>query len=329
MRAPHGRPQRRESNVGAAQRRPMLTPSREEGSPVSAAIADLARGLVERRIAAYLGPATLLLELANETLPLRPEALAERLSKRCPVPPRLRRNLTGAAQYIENFRHRKTLRSLMRECFLQPALPTRLHHLLAALPLPLIVDTGYDTAMAQALAAHRDAGEWGEVQGVSRADSKADRWVQAYAADGAPVAEELPGSWATVLYKPFGAVLPAGNFLVSDSDFVEVLTEIDIQTPIPPAVQARRGELGFLFLGCRFTDQLARTYARQVTKRSRGPHFAVIDGVPTRNEARFLAEQRITRIDRPLADFAVELAAAVAAIVATPGEAVERAATPC
>jgi hypothetical protein len=28
-------------------------------------------------------------------------------------------------------------------------------------------------------------------------------------------------------------VRPAANFLVSDSDYVEVLTEIDIQTPIP------------------------------------------------------------------------------------------------
>jgi hypothetical protein len=279
------------------------------------AIAAIAAGLAEGRLAPYLGPAALLLEPANAWLPVRAETLAERLSKRCPVPARLRRNLSGAAQYIENFRHRRTLRSLLRECFLQPALPTRLHHLLAALPLPLIVDTGYDTATAQALAAHRDAGEWGEVQGVSRADSRSDRWVQAYSADGTPVTDDMAAGWPTLLYKPLGAVLPAGNFLVSDADFVEVLTEIDIQTPIPEALRARREKLGFLFLGCRFTDQLTRSYARQVMKRSCGPHFAVIDGTTTRNEQRFLAEQGIERLDCTLEAFAGQLCSAVATAI--------------
>jgi hypothetical protein len=46
------------------------------------------------------------------------------------------------------------------------------------------------------------------------------------------------------------------NFLVSDSDYVEVLTEIDIQTPIPAVVQQRRTGRNFLFLGCRFSNQL-------------------------------------------------------------------------
>lgn len=49
---------------------------------------------------------------------------------------------------------------------------------------------------------------------------------------------------------------PVRNFLVSDSDYVEVLTEIDIQTPIPAVVQQRRTGRNFLFLGCRFSNQL-------------------------------------------------------------------------
>ena len=94
------------------------------------------------------------------------------------------------------------------------------------------------------------------------------------------------------------------NFLVSDTDFVEVLTEIDIQTPIPAIVQQLRTDRHFLFLGCRFSTQLERTFARQIMKRSSDLHWAVLPGELTRNEARFLAEQNIKRIDMPLDAFA-------------------------
>jgi hypothetical protein len=95
--------------------------------------------------------------------------------------------------------------------------------------------------------------------------------------------------------------------LISDSDFVEVLTEIDIQTPIPLPVQHKRAQLGFLFLGCRFNDQLPRAFARQIMKRSGGPHYAVLVDEPTRMEGRFLDEQGITRIALPLSEVAEAL----------------------
>jgi hypothetical protein len=111
-------------------------------------------------------------------------------------------------------------------------------------------------------------------------------------------------------------VAPAGNFLVSDSDYVEVLTEIDIQTPIPKEVQQRRSGRNFLYLGCRFAYQLDRLFARQIMKRSSSKHWAVLPDEPTRNEARFLREQNITRIAAPLGEFAEALENSRAAIQA-------------
>ena len=90
---------------------------------------------------------------------------------------------------------------------------------------------------------------------------------------------------------------------MSDSDFVEVLTEIDIQTPIPKRVQELRVNSHFLFLGCRFNHQLTRSYARQIMKRSSAKHWAVIEGSLTRMEEKFLEEQGIARIEMPLAAF--------------------------
>jgi hypothetical protein len=251
----------------------------------------------------YLGPGLLTLASANCPLPASPESLVDRLTAKATVPHKIRKNLTAAAQFIENFKHRRTVKAAMTEAFRSSVPPTELHRSLAALPvLPLLVHAWYDDLPQNALAGRKS---WGFVQGVSQAEHFGS-WVHYFGADGTPVPIEA-AAWDTLLYEPFGSVSPAGNFLVSDSDFVEVLTEIDIQTPIPEAVQKLRTGRHFLFLGCRFATQLDRIFARQIMKRSSAKHWAVLPEQPTRNEARFLAEQNIERIDLPLRDFAAAL----------------------
>jgi hypothetical protein len=259
----------------------------------------------------YLGPG--LLELVPDCpVPDSPEKLAALMSAKVSVPHKIRKRLTAVAQFVENFKHRKTLVDLMRQAFGSSVTPTPLQQALAALPtVPMIVDVWYDDAMHNALAGRSD---WGQVQGMSQAEHFGT-WYQFYDAAGQAVDEEAADAWNTVLYQPIGARAPAANYLVSDSDYVEVLTEIDIQTPIPPLVQSLRRGRHFLFLGCRFNDQLQRTFARQIIKRSSERHWAVLQGVPSRNELRFMAEYGIEQVDISLAEFAAEFVAESVAIV--------------
>jgi hypothetical protein len=188
----------------------------------------------------------------------------------------------------------------MAAIFAPPVAPTALHRRLAEWPIPLIVDTWYDAAMRSALV-ESGRHDWGELQGVTRAHEQRDVWTKAYDATGAEVDPATASSWTTVLYKPHGAIAPAKNFLVSDSDYVEVLTEIDIQTPIPDIVKQRRAGRAFLFIGTRFHDQMLRTFARQITKRSGEGHLAIVESDDlTRNEANFLGEAGVASIDCPL-----------------------------
>ncbi|MDP2828448.1 MAG: SIR2 family protein [Sulfuricellaceae bacterium] len=255
--------------------------------------------LANKRAIPYLGPGMLSL-VVEKTVPATAVELAEQLAAKTTLPFKIRKNLTAAAQYIENFKHRKTLVAMMKEVFAHKTEPAPLHRHLATLQLPLIVDAWYDGTMATALA--RSEG-WGMLQGVSRAEHY-DQWVQTYLPDGTQCDVAQAEKWRTVLYQPIGSAWPASNFIVSDSDYVEVLTEIDIQSPIPALVQALRKDRGFLFLGCHFDNQLTRSYARQIMKRSSdGPHWAVLPGELTRNEERFLQEQNITRLDMDLNAF--------------------------
>ena len=257
------------------------------------------RALVAGAVVPYLGPGVLALAPENDALPCLPEMLVKKLVEKTSVPHKIRNNLTAAAQFIENFKHRKTLVVSMSEAFGTPAQPTVLHRLLAELTqVPLIVDVWYDNAMATALGTRSG---WGQVQGVSQSEHFG-QWTLAYHGDGSAADSAEMEQWDTLLYKPRGGIAPAKNYLVSDTDYVEVLTEIDIQTPIPAAVQQRRTGRSFLFLGCRFADQLERTFARQIMKRSSPLHWAVLPEAPTKNELRFLKEQNIQRLDVPLAE---------------------------
>jgi hypothetical protein len=260
--------------------------------------AEVAEGLAAGRLAPYLGPG--LTAIAATSVPASYEALAAFLESKVPLPRRTRGNLWAAAQYIESQRHRSTLVSLLGEAFATPVAPLPFHRHLAALALPLIVDTWYDGALRAALA---DRADWGEFQGITRATIGEDGWTRAYDAAGALASPAAASDWRTVVYKPHGGVVPARNFLAADSDYVETLTEIDIQTPIPEAVKARRAGVGFVFIGCRFHDQLLRNYARQIAKRSRGPHYVVVDPAGlTRNEQWFVDQLQMRPLVSPLGE---------------------------
>ncbi len=251
----------------------------------------------------YLGAGVLALAGKDCPLPASPEVLVDRLTAKASVPYKIRKNLTAAAQFIENFKHRKTVVKAMTEAFSADVPPTALHRTLASIPsLKLLVHAWYDDLPQKALAG-RDG--WGIVQGVSQSQHFGN-WVH-YFSNGERRDASEADTWMPLLYQPLGSVSPAANFLVSDSDFVEVLTEIDIQTPIPGAVQTIRKGRSFLFLGCRFSTQIERAFPQQIMKRSSDRHWAVLPEEPTRNEAKFMELYNIERIAMPLAEFAALL----------------------
>jgi len=265
-------------------------------------IQTITRSLAAGEVIPYLGPDMLSL-CSDVKVPSTPLALVDIMTSKVSVPHKIRKRLTQSAQFIENFKHRKTVVHLMNEAFATTPAPSPLHLALASSGAGLWVDTWYDDTFAAALA--QQQGAWLQIQGLSQSEHFG-HWTGAYAADGTPLTE-VPAEPGRILYKPLGSHGPAANYLVSDSDYVEVLTEIDIQTPIPAAVQAYRSGRNFLFLGCRFDDQLTRSFARQIMKRSSDRHWAVLLEEPTRMEARFLEEQNITRINMSLADFSQAL----------------------
>jgi len=264
-------------------------------------ITEILATLSKGQLIPYFGPGVNTLEGVAGKIPAAPEQLVDHLTAKSSVPGKIRKNLTAAAQFIENFKHRKTVQTAMTAAFSVDAGESALHRWVLTQPnLPLVVHAWYDS-VPQSVLKGRD--NWGMVQAVSQAEYFGT-WCHYFDSEGKKLDIE-PGNanFATLLYQPIGSVWPAQNYLVSDSDYVEVLTEIDIQTPIPVEVQTIRKDRNFLFLGCRFNTQLERSFARQVMKRSSDKHWAILPGELTKNELRFLEEQKITRVDMTLEQF--------------------------
>ncbi len=228
-------------------------------------------------------------------VPTTPAALAARIEAEVRVPRRASGNLWAAAQYVESRKFRATLDDIVARSFaVAPTRANPIHDWLARVRPPLVVDTWYDDGLLQAM-------RTGWVQGVSRNGEWIEIWTRAYDAEGREV-EAADPNWPSLIYKPHGIARKGSSYLMSDSDYVEVLTEIDIQTPIPEEVRRRRTGRPFLFLGCRFDDQTLRIFARQIAKRSAPGHVAVLEGKLSRMEQRFLDELGIERLDLPLAE---------------------------
>ena len=143
--------------------------------PNTKALDEILAGLKTGQVVPYLGAGIWAAAATPPAHPADPLQLVGKLTERVTVSHKLRNNLTGTAQYIENFKHRKTLTGLMTTAFVDKAKPSELHEFIASLQrLPLIVDTWYDDAMQQALAKYS---VWGQAQGVSQAEHHGE-WVR-------------------------------------------------------------------------------------------------------------------------------------------------------
>ncbi|MEM8597567.1 MAG: SIR2 family protein [Pseudomonadota bacterium] len=245
---------------------------------------------------AYLGPEVSALSGGNA--PTTPAALCAMIEAEVRAPRRASGNLWSVAQYVESRKFRATLDVIVRKAFDAPSAQANpVHDWLARCRPPMVVDSWYDDGLIRAFGKGRN---WGLVQGVSRNGEWIDIFTRTYDSNDVEI-EAVDPNWETLIYKPHGLARTGSSFLMSDSDYVEVLTEIDIQRPIPEEVQTRRTGRPFLFIGCRFDDQMLRTFARQIAKRSAGGHVAVMTSPLTRMEHRFLDELDMRWLDLPAA----------------------------
>jgi hypothetical protein len=107
------------------------------------------------------------------------------------------------------------------------------------------------------------------VTGVSRVMGGYDRFViykydlsskEYQQIDKEQLDDSLP-----ILFKPMGCMIPNMDFIVSDADFVDWLTEAMGGYAIPPFLKEYKKEKSYLFLGVDFSRDTFRMVANEIT----------------------------------------------------------------
>ncbi len=107
--------------------------------------------------------------------------------------------------------------------------------------------------------------------------------------------EEL-NSDIPILFKPMGATVPEMNFIISDADFVDWLTEAMGGYALPPFLKGYKADKKYLFLGVDFNRDTYRMVANEITLGLEGGYVVSDKEEFTKKEERFLTSHKLELI---------------------------------
>ncbi|GHT90283.1 hypothetical protein AGMMS49545_03380 [Betaproteobacteria bacterium] len=175
-----------------------------------------------------------------------------------PMSPRLMYEFPRAAMNIELKRGRAAVHRSLEAVYADTGWRTAaLHAWLASLNLPYIIDINRDTGLQKLMAKRPHT----LITGIARI--KGGTRYKLYRHDGSTyaAASEDDASIdpsAPILFKPCGTPMPEANWIASDADFVDYITELMGGFAIPPYVKERRKGRAYLVLGARLNRDTTR-----------------------------------------------------------------------
>jgi hypothetical protein len=214
------------------------------------------------------------------------EALILALNEGRAMVPKQMRELSVAAMSIEQRRGRRYIEERCMELFFQDFSHGPVHAWLQKTKPMVVIDTNRDTVI---LKLYQDARHF-LLKGFSRIDATSKRFAL-YVWDGASYVETK--TWdgsAPLIYKPMGCPVPSPNFVISDADYVDWLTEAMGGFAFPEWFKAYRKDKHVLYLGESFAKDTQRMVAREITQGAQGGVY-VQEAVLDKAQKRFIKEQ--------------------------------------
>lgn len=261
--------------------------------------------LADGSVVPYLGAGALagVIDTASgKAMPADSDSLILAMNDGRPMAPKLMYEFPRAAMNVELKRGRSTLTRFLNTTYRDTAWsPSALHTWLAQQELPYIVDVNRDGLMQKNYAETPHT----LIVGVARISASEYRFKlfhhdgNAYRAiDQEEVDVTLP-----VLFKPLGTPFPEPNYIASDADFVDYITELMGGFAIPGFLKRRRQGLRYLLLGMRLNRDTERMVLADVMFGAGKPSGWAL--IPNANdkEKRFMDKLGIEWVSADVADF--------------------------
>ncbi|HXU92713.1 MAG TPA: SIR2 family protein [Gallionella sp.] len=272
---------------------------------MSTAFDNIFTGLSEGSVVPYLGPGALdgvIDPASGRAIPADSDSLILAMNNGQPMAPKLMFEFPRAAMNVELKRGRSTLNRFLDTTYRDTQWSnSALHGWLARQKLPCIVDANRDTQLQKQYAATPHT----LVVGVARIASKEYRF-RLFHYDGASysaVEQEAVDTSLPILFKPLGTPLPESNYIASDADFVDYITELMGGFAIPAFVKRMRQNKRYLLLGLRLNRDTDRMVFSDIIFGADKPAGWALIPHPTDKEKRFLGRLNIEIVNADVADF--------------------------
>lgn len=145
------------------------------------------------------------------------------------------------------------------------------------------------------------------ITGVSRIMADYDRFIVYHYDESAKsytrVGKEALNADVPILFKPLGCTAPEKNFIISDADFVDWLTEAMGGYAMPAFLKTYREGKSYLFLGLDFDRDTFRMVSNEITLALEGGYLVNDKTEVTKKEEKFLKAHQIEKLEISLQAF--------------------------
>ncbi len=215
--------------------------------------------------------------------------------------PRLMIDYSRAAMSLEQKKGRNHIVGMVNLIYTKEfATPKIVEEILKCNP-KYIVDTNYDSKIQEGLKSFT------MISGIARILAEKNRYL-IHGVEGESYTEVDEMDFINpILLKPMGSTKPEPNFIVSDADFVDWLTEAMGGFAMPPELKEYRKEKSYIFFGIPFDRDTERMVANEITLGLTGG-YVVYEGELSKKAAQFLEKHNLEQLKLNQLEFADLLA---------------------
>jgi len=264
--------------------------------------AKLLAGLKDGSIVPYLGPGVLA-DVKNAAtgapIPADSDSLIIAMNDGKPMAPKLMYEFARAAMNVELKRGRSAVTKFLNRTYGETVWTrAAVHDWLKAISPHYVIDINRDTQLQDSYAhiPHN------LIVGIARLGGTDFRY-KLYFWDGVAYQKtDVINPAIPILYKPMGTPKPEANYIASDADYVDFITELMGGFSIPPAVKELRKGKQYLLMGMRLNRDTERMVMSDVIYAAAEPAGWVLIQTPTDKERRFCKKQGLELIEADVFD---------------------------
>lgn len=263
----------------------------------------LLAGLRDGSIVPYLGPGVLadVRDAASGApIPADSDSLIIAMNGGKPMAPKLMYEFPRAAMNVELKRGRSAVTRFLNMTYGDTQWTrAAVHDWLKTIAPAYVIDINRDTQLQASYAGVPHT----LIVGIARIAGTAFRY-KIFSWDGSSYqrVEQIPPG-RPILFKPMGTPLPEGDYIASDADYVDFITELMGGFSIPPEVKELRKGKQYLLMGMRLNRDTERMVMADMIYSAAQPAGWVFIHEPTAKEQRYCKKIGLEIIDGDIFEF--------------------------